>query len=317
MPVLDRPNSDLQRLRTLRAAKAKALVTDPADLAFSAATLAELDVQLPLFETEMAERGTALAAQATASEAADPARAAMSQWASHFIQVFNLAVERGEYPASARAFYQLPVDGSKLPPLRTDAERIQWGKNIATGEANRVAAGGAAMANPSAAQVATRYTALTTALGALSPAKDAYDKELEDVAAMRPAIDDLIADIWDEVLFTYRKDDAPSQRRKAREYGITYRTSPGEQPSPSEYSLQGTANDVFTGAALPDVEVLIVETGMTVLTLADGTFLMPLNPAGKYTVRASKAGYVTEDMPDIDIVAGEVKTLNITLKQEA
>lgn len=317
MAILDRPNSDLQRLRALRSAKAKADVTAPADLAFSAATLAELNVQLPIYEVEMAERGTALAAQTAASAAADPARAALSLWANHFIQVFNLGVERGEYPASARAFYQLAVDNPKMPVMRTDAERIQWGKNIATGEANRVAAGGAAMANPSAAQVATRYTALTTALGALSPAKDAYDRELEDVAAMRPAIDDLIADIWDEVLFTFRKDDAPSQRRKAREYGITYRTSPGEQPSPSEFSLQGKANDVFTGAALAEVEVLIVETGMAVLTQADGTYLMPLNPAGKYTVRASKAGYVTQEMPDIDIVAGEVKALDIALKQEA
>jgi hypothetical protein len=43
------------------------------------------------------------------------------------------------------------------------------------------------------------------------------------VQDLRNEADLLIADIWDEVLFAYRKETPPSLRRKAREYGVVYR----------------------------------------------------------------------------------------------
>lgn len=317
MPTIIRPDTDIKRLAALRAAKAKANVTAPADLAFSAATLAVLNALLPTFETEMNQRGAALAAQTTASAAANPARRACGMYVSHFIQVLNFGIEREEYPASARNFYQLPVEHATVPALRTDAERIQWANNIVAGEANRVGAGGAPMSNPTAGAVGNRLTALNNALGALSPAKDAYDRELEDVAAMRPDVDDLIDDIWDEVLFTFRKDDPASQRRKAREYGLTYRPNPGELPSPSEYSLQGKATNLITGAPEADVEVRIEELGVTVLTDIDGTYLLPLVAPGTYTIAFRKFGYIDVVVPNTVIAAGTIPTLNAQMKEVA
>ena len=60
MSVIDRPNSDEQRLQALEALKAKADVTAPADLAFSAANLALLLAFLPNFRLQMQQRGSAL-----------------------------------------------------------------------------------------------------------------------------------------------------------------------------------------------------------------------------------------------------------------
>lgn len=314
MPQLQRPNSDVQRLKLLRAAKAKANVTAPADLAFSAATLAVLNTVLPTLTTEMQERSSALAAQNAASVAANPERKRLALWVSHFIQVYNLAVERGDMPADGRAFYQLPVGAAHVPPMRNDPDRLRWGNNIVDGDAARVAAGGAAMSNPTAAAVGSRLAALNAALGALSPLKDAYNAEQEDVENMRPEVDDLIDDIIDEVLFTFRKHDAPSQRRNAREYGLTYVPSPGELPSPTEYSLQGAATDIITGAALDDVEVLVVELAVSVLTDLEGLYLLPLVAPGTYTIRFSKAGYEDLTVPNVAITAGTIPTLNAAMK---
>jgi hypothetical protein len=75
----------------------------------------------------------------------------------------------------------------------------------------------------------------------------------------RPAVDALLADVWDSIessqwalarwttgtaarrvsgkgfpgnQFTYRKEPGPSKRRRCREWGVVYVTRPGEEPDP-------------------------------------------------------------------------------------
>jgi len=315
MPELDRPNTDAQRLKALEDAKAKAAVTPPAQLAFSPITLATLLPFLTQLKLEIQERGSALSAQATATIAANPARKALDTFIRHFITVFNLGVDREKYPAADRAHYQLPIDYHRYPALGTDSDKLLWGGNIIDGDAARVLVGGVAMENPTAAEVASKLTALVAALGAQSPAKDAYDSAQEDVEALRVQADDIIADVWDGVLFTYRKETAPSMRRKAREYGVVYRLSKGEQPSPEEFSAAGRVTEPrnsTSGTPLVDVEVTVVETNTTVLTDEDGNYLMPYQPAGNYNLRFSKEGYLDQTL-SITITEGQITELDVQL----
>ena len=85
---------------------------------------------------------------------------------------------------------------------------------------------------PSAAEVSTALTAYEGELAFQTAAKDALDGEQEDVNALRPAADQLIKDIWDEVEFALRQLDPPSLRRRAREWGVTYALRPGEPEEP-------------------------------------------------------------------------------------
>lgn len=315
MPVIYRPDTDAQRQQAMGAAKLKADATPPADLAFSAAVLATLTTSLPQFALEVQERGAALSAQTAATAAANPARRALNMYIRHFIGVFNMGVDRGRYPATDRAHYQLPVDYNELPKLGTDGENLLWANNIVSGDAARVLAGGQPMENPTAAEVGTKLTELNAALAAQSPAKDTYDKEQEDVAALRVPIDELIADIWDEVLFEFRKDAAPSMRRKAREYGVAYRLSPGETPTPEEFSVQGTGTELNAAGEnepLEDVEVTVVETNDTVFTDADGTYLIPLLPDGNYSLQFKKTGYTTQTLP-VTVTAGSIVTVDVVM----
>lgn len=319
MPVIYRPQSDAQRLRALNHAKAEADVTPPTSLAFSNDTLLRLNTVLPQFAQELQERGTALSAQALATAKATPVRNNLNMYIRHFIAVFNMGVDRGRYPAADRAHYQLPVDYTRLPNLNTTEENLQWAGNIVSGDAARVAAGGDAMENPTAAEVATALAELQTAVAAQAPTKEAYDKEQEDVEKMRGDVDDLIADIWDEVLFTFRKDAAPSMRRKAREYGVVYRLSGGEQPTPEEFSIAGVITLQTTdGTKQPaaEAEVTVVETNTNVLTNAAGEYLIPLLPAGNYTLRIAKEGYATQELP-VTVTAGQITEQNTQLIPEA
>ncbi len=292
----------------------KADGTPPAQLAFSTDTLTRLNTFLPDFDRELQERGSALTAQATATAAANPARKALNMVNRHFIQVFNFAVERGVWTPQDRGHYQLPVDYTALPKMVTDEENLRWAKNIVDGEAARVAAGGTAMSNPTAAEVAAKRAALVTALASQSSSKDAYDKEQKDVEDMRADAIELVTDIWDEVLFTFRKESASSQRRLAREYGIIYRPSPGEAPSADDFSLKGRATEDMTNVPLADVEAYIVEMDQYATTDIDGNYYFGLLPAGTYTVRFRKAGYMEYFQNGVSITTGTLTTLDVQLK---
>jgi hypothetical protein len=45
-------------------------------------------------------------------------------------------------------------------------------------------------------------------------------------------VDALIKDMWDTIEFNLRSHDAPSLRRRAREWGVYYALRPGETPEP-------------------------------------------------------------------------------------
>jgi hypothetical protein len=314
MPIKDFPNSDAQLQQALEAAKLKADATPAAQLAFSSDTLNRLNLFLPEFDREITERGSALTAQATATAAANPARRALNMVNRHFIQVFNFAVERGEWTPQDRGHYQLPVDYTALPKMTTDEENLRWAKNIVDGEAARVAAGGSAMSNPTAADVAAKRAALVSSLASQSSSKDAYDKEQKDVELLRGAAIELVTDIWDEVLFTFRKESASSQRRLAREYGVSYRPSPGETPSADDFSLKGRATEDMTNVPLADVEAYIVELDQYATTDIDGNYYFGLLPAGTYTLRYRKAGYLEYVQYGVSITEGNLTTLDVRLK---
>ena len=67
---------------------------------------------------------------------------------SHFIQVLNLAVIRGEIKRSQKELYKLDPKSDSLPDLTSEEGLMEWGQNIIDGENQRTAAGGFAIYNP-------------------------------------------------------------------------------------------------------------------------------------------------------------------------
>jgi len=315
MPKLDRPNSDNTRVKLLQTAFNKAQNTPPGQLAFTAATLAVLTSFLPTFEKEMEQRGSALTDQSTATGQLNVARRTLHMFITHFFRVFNFAVARGQFAATERGRYQLDVSSDSAPMLPTDADLTMWAGRIAAGEAARVTAGGTPMAFPSAAEVATVAANFQTIKGAQSQLKDVYNLEQEDVEGLRPAADDLIDDIIDEVLFANRKHTPASARRNAREYGLTYVPSPGETPSADDFSLMGRINEEMIKVGLEGVEAYIPQLDLYATTDIHGNYYFGTMPAGTYTVRFRKDGFMEELRTGITITDGVLTTLDVQMKR--
>jgi len=223
MPHLYRPESDKQRLHALTEAKNKYDATLAPQRAFGIPTYLRLETFLPIYKDKLQQRGSALSQQARSVATISPKRRMLRLYIGHYIIGLDNAILRQELPASDRAYYQLPTGSRALPKLTTDDDLLLWAKRVVDGENARVAADGVPLTNPTAIQVSDHLVAFRPLVEDLTTRKTAYDDAQEAVAALWPEADELLKDIWDEVLFHFRKDDPPSLRRKAREWGLVYK----------------------------------------------------------------------------------------------
>ena len=239
MPSRRLPQTDDQRSRALTTCANKTNSTPPANWRITAAQNTTLQGTLSPWRNNRNAAATALGTQTAATATVNTRFTACARCLSHFIQVLNLAIERGVLAPSVRALYQLPVSHAEVPGIHTVADAQLWQLNIENGEAARVLAGGTALAWPAVGEITTAANLLTTAENDQNNAKGTYDILQEAIATLRPTVDTLILDLWDTIEYNLRHDAPASLRRKAREWGVTYinddgteETDPPEPPAP-------------------------------------------------------------------------------------
>ena len=208
-------------------------IADKATLPIPPEVYAWLLVYYPKLDREMGEYNVAMVAQTGVSAAKWTAFHRSVMFCSHYHQVFNLGILRGEFPANHRMYYGIDVNSSKVPPLITETDLLNCAANIKKGDANRVTAGGKPMSNPTAAQVETEFQAYFALAQQQSTLKVSSNKEQEDVSGILAEGIRLAADICDELEHKYRHDTDSSKRAKCREWGVVYKvvaTNAGGEP---------------------------------------------------------------------------------------
>jgi hypothetical protein len=284
------PNSDETRHVALSTAKTKKDNTPLGNTVITPNTATRLDAAQPLFAQKMQARGKALQLQSSSTSLKAAAQAKTKMYISHFIQTFNMGVDRGVFPASHRAFYQLEISSKKVPLLNTEPLVTLWGQRLIDGDVERLVAGGAAIPMPSITEVTTEYNIFKTANIEQSTAKDTYDKAQEAVSGMRHEMDKLILRIWDEVETAFDDEPIESKRRKAREWGVVY-------VSTQKATITGTVTDAATGNPLQDVDIALIESCDIVQTLVGGTYALSTSFTGAGTLEFSLEGYETQTIP--------------------
>ena len=214
----------------LRNGLEKADNTPPEEWAISQPTYEGAKAFYEMWKKERKEVGGALKTQSDLSKQLAKDKAKVKKYLSHFIQSFNLAIDRGEIPASDRALMGIDVSSDTLPPMGGVNDIVRVGNNLIDGEKKRIEAGGAAVAAPTIEQVKAVFEPFAETRKQQGTAAEAYDREQEDVENMREEGKDWSKEMADEVEFHFRKDDPPSLRRKARLWGVVYVSRPGEPP---------------------------------------------------------------------------------------
>ena len=243
MPYRRLPNTDIARLRALNAALKMGSTLFHTDLAISQSLLLKLRAFLPLFKQTVDHQREAFRRQTQNSKTYLDIQKRARLYISHFIQVLNLAIVRGELKPETRKYYGLKVNQKTVPDLNTEAEIIEWGEKLIKGEAERLATGVAPITNPTIALVKVRYEDYIRTHRNQKSLQDIYAKASLKVAEMRKDADELIVEIWNQVE-TFFGDLPPKQmREKAKTYGVVYVYRKGELEAETEEEAKNS-NDL-------------------------------------------------------------------------
>ena len=188
---------------------------------------------LPRFRRAVRSRQDLRGSQTEGTAAVDQTREELRIYLAHFLQALNHCIQRGKgFRAGDRTYYGLHASQETLPRMRTLAEIIRVATDVVTGEAERTAAGGSPITLPSATEIAELLERLQSQIKARKQILHKTEPRSNAVIGMREEVDDLIRDIWDELDFAFRKEPAPSKRRRLREWGVAFESRPARKAVP-------------------------------------------------------------------------------------
>ncbi len=249
MPYRRLPNTDIARLRALNAALKQGNVIAPANLAISQSMLLKLRAFLPLYKQTVDHQRETFRRQTQNSKTYIDVQRRAKLYISHFIQVMNLAIARGELKPEIRKFYGLKESQKTVPTLNTESEILEWGDKIIKGEATRLATGASPITNPTIALVKVRFEDYQRTYRNQKSLQDIYTKASTKVASMRKEADDLILEIWNQVENFFAKLPPTEMREKCIQYGLVYVYRKNERENGAEnLATDSTDEDGFDEA---------------------------------------------------------------------
>jgi len=222
MPYRRLPNTDSARLRALKAAAIKGKELPPFKMAFSQSTFTKVELFINGYEKAMANYKAAYNKQVERNRSYQIASKKARIYLSHFIQVLNMAITRGELPEKVRTLYGMDIDEKKLPSLHTDREILEWGKKIIQGESDRISKGQPPITNPTIAVVKVRYENFVEAYNHQRILQQNTQRSQAELEELRKEANHIILNIWNEVEDTFKDKPDHERRENAQEYGVVY-----------------------------------------------------------------------------------------------
>ncbi len=238
MPYRRLPNTDQARLHALQTAVQRASEADFTEQVLTYRTLNEARRFLITFENQVTQYHQNFQSKVSANKRYRHIVQNARMYISHFIQVLNLAVIRGDINKEQKALYKLDVNNHILPDLSSEEDLLVWGQNIIDGETERTRAGGFPIYNPTIAKVKVHYDIFKDYQITQKMHNKTANRSYEDMGSLRQQADVIILDIWNQVE-TYFRDRLPYERLCCcKSYGVIYYYRTGEKPLTKESDEQ-------------------------------------------------------------------------------
>lgn len=221
MPYRRLPNTDLTRIKALQKAISMEGHKENGQLVLSYQTIRDAQQLLTKFSDAQRKysqyREQFLNTDKGYKEEARVAR----MYIKHFLTVLDMAIERGEIRSDVLPGYGI-TPGDKMPTVTSEADIVEWGKNIIAGEELRVSHGGVPLYNPNIAKVKVYYSIFTEHYFGINGLKQNAEKYRQQLVLMRPEVDDLILDLWNQVENFYYEQPLSVLLEKSSQYGLIY-----------------------------------------------------------------------------------------------
>lgn len=229
MPYRRLPNTDQARLSALQHAVQSAAQADYNAQVLDYKTVQEAQRFLMQFETMVMQYHDNFKSKVSANKQYSLGVKRARMYLSHFIQVLNMAVIRGEIKKDLKALYGLDPHNHNLPDLTTEEDVLFWGEKIIEGENQRIAQGGFPIYNPAINKVKVYYDIFKEQQQSHSFHKKNTFRAYENVEQLRAQADALIVDLWNKIE-NYYKNELPYKRLcLCKHYGVIYYYRSGEK----------------------------------------------------------------------------------------
>lgn len=231
MPYRRLPNTDAARIRALETALNAEDFSDIHHLPFPLALRQKIEFFLPKFKTAINNSQCARDKQNVNSRKYAEYTRKAKLYISHFLQVLNFTILRGELKPTARIYYGLAANDTRLPALVSDQDLLEWGERIITGETERTHnGGGTPIYSPSVALVKVNYENFKQAHFAQKQLQQNSARCSAEVAQYRAEADEYILALWNDIeAFFADIPDEEARRQKCERYGLAYVFRRGER----------------------------------------------------------------------------------------
>lgn len=231
MPYRRLPNTDAARIRALEIALNAEDFSDINNLPFSLALRQKIEFFLPKFKTAITNSQCARDKQNVNSRKYAEYTRKAKLYISHFLQVLNFAIIRGELKPVARTFYGIAEDDTRLPSLVSDQDLLDWGARVIKGETERTRNGGGnPIYSPSIALVKVNYENFKQAYASQKQFQQNSARCSAEVAQYRQEADEYILTLWNDIeAYFMNVADEEERRQKCENYGLVYVFRKGER----------------------------------------------------------------------------------------
>jgi len=229
MPYRRLPNTDQARLRALRTAIQQGDNQDFADQVVLFKTIHEAKSYLGIFEKQLIQYQQTLDNQVSANKSYQQIVHNARLYISHFIQVFNLSVIRGDIKKEHKLFYHLDPNVHTVPDLSSETALLHWGKCIIDGENERLRNGGFPIYNPTIAKVKVHYEVFKEYKSTQKLHQNITNRNWEELVSLRERGDGIILNIWNQVEAKYKDEKPYTRLKKCQEFGLVYYYRKGEK----------------------------------------------------------------------------------------
>lgn len=244
MPYRRLPNTDQARLRALQMAIEKAGAADFSEQVLPYKLVSEAQRFYSSFKTQVSQKHDTFESKVTANKQFRHELQKARMYISHFIQVLNLAVIRGEIKKSNKELYGLDPDLHIVPDLSTEQDLKFWGEKIIAGEQKRIAQGGYPIYNPNINKVKVFYDIFRDHSESHQFHENNSSRMTDNVGAMRAEADAIILEIWNTVEEYYKHLLPYARLLKCKAYGVVYyyRTGEAKLTRESDSKIQEALN---------------------------------------------------------------------------
>ncbi len=238
MPYRSLPKTDLGRIESLQKAVSMEGYKENGQLVLSYQTIRDTQRLLSKFRNAQIQyqqyRNLYLKNRKTYNEEVRVAR----MYISHFVRVLYMTIQRGELKKEIVTEYGLNPDRLVIPPIKDEAGLEAWGRKIITGEEQRITKGGVPIYNPNIAKVKVYWSIFADHYLNAKGLKANAEKNRKELVKMRPIVDDLLHDLWNQVENAFADLPLRQSLEKCTQFGIKFYLSSNEKKQIEAEKLQ-------------------------------------------------------------------------------